>query len=196
MAGELGVLAWTQEEVESQDNQVGGVSVLLVGGCVGDRHNGVDDDEGDGFFSSDRRILDPVGLNIPGDSHVQSAVGLGVVGLPGVWEASWEVGCRNSPPCLRNRLLPKSVHLALVVLGVSDAVPIDLKDLNSRDGWILESRINLEGGAEVAPLLVEPLLASILCSSCSHGFLSSVNIMQEGRSGGRKESCHKFCGWV
>ena len=71
----------------------------------------------------------------------------------------------NRPPCLRTRLLPTSVHSALGVLGMSDAVPVELEDLDVRDGWILESRIDPEGGTEVAPLLVELLLASILCSS-------------------------------
>ena len=33
------------------------------------------------------------------------------------------MGCRNHPPCLRNQLFPKSVHLALGVLGVTDLVP-------------------------------------------------------------------------
>ena len=69
----------------------------------------MDDTEGDGFFPSDRRVLDPVGFKLLGEPHIQSVVGLGVGGLPGVWEASQEVGCRNLPPCLRNRLLPKSV---------------------------------------------------------------------------------------
>ena len=64
----------------------------------------------------------------------------------GIWKASQEVGCRNWPPCLRKQLLPKSAHLAFVVLGVSDAVPVDLEDLDAKDRWILESRIDLEGG--------------------------------------------------
>ena len=54
MAGAFEVLAWPQEEVDSQDNQVGGVSGLLVGGCIGGGHDGVNDAEGDGFFLSDR----------------------------------------------------------------------------------------------------------------------------------------------
>ena len=94
----------------------------------------MNDTEGDGFFLSDRRVLNPVGFMLPGEPHVQSSVGLGVGGLPGVWEAIQEVGCRNHPPCLRNRLLPKSVHLVLVVLGVSDPMPVDLEDLDARDG--------------------------------------------------------------
>ena len=63
----------------------------------------------------------------------KSAVGLGVCELLGVWEASQKVGRRNYPPCLRNRLLPKSVHSALEVLGVPDKVPVDLRDLDARD---------------------------------------------------------------
>ena len=89
---------------------------------------------GGSFFLSDRRILNPVGFKLPGEPHVQSVVGLGVGGLPGVWEASQEMGRPNHPPCLRNQLLPKSVHSALGVLGVSDPVSVDLQDLDARDG--------------------------------------------------------------
>ena len=161
----------------------------------------MNDAEGGGFFSSDWKILDLVGFKLPGESHVQSAVGLGVGRLPGVWETIQEVGRCNQPPCLRKQLLTKSVHSELGVLGVSDAVTVDLKDLDSKDGWILESRIDIEVGAEVAggtevdPLLVEPLLARILCISRLHGLLQSVDIMQESRSGGRREIFHKLCGW-
>ena len=99
-----------------------------------------------------------------------------------------------APPCLRNRLLPKSFHLALGLLGVTDLVPIDLEDIDARDGQILENRVDQQGGAEVSPLLVELLLSHILSSSCSHGFLRSVEITQERRSGGGREICHKLCG--
>ena len=77
---------------------------------------------------------------------------------------------------------------------MSDAVPIDLEDLNARDGRILEIRIYREGGAEVAPLLVEILLASILYSSRSNGFLRIVEITRESRFGGKREIFHKLCG--
>ena len=62
--------------------------------------------------------------------------------------------------------------------GVSDAVTVDLEDLDAMDGWILESRIDCEGGAEVTPLLVELLMDSILCISRSYRFLRSVEIVQ------------------
>ena len=78
---------------------------------------------------------------------------------------------------------------------MSDAVPVKLRDLGARDGWILDSRIYIEGGAEVAPLLVEPLMTSILCSSQLHGFMCSKEITQEIRSGGRREIFHELCGW-
>ena len=93
-----------------------------------------DNAEEDEFLSSDQRILDPVGFKLPGEMHVQSAVGLGVCWLSGLWEAIQEVGRRNRPPCLRYQLLPKLVHSALGVLGVSETVPVDLKDLDARDG--------------------------------------------------------------
>ena len=105
------------------------------------------------------------------------------------------MGRRNRPPRLRSRLLPKSVHLVLEVLEISDAVPVDLEDLDARDEWILENRIDIKGGAEVAPLLVDILLASILCSSHLYGFLHSVEITQEIRSGGGRKIFYKLCGW-
>ena len=117
------------------------------------------------------------------------------VGFRGVWETSQEVGCRNHPPCLRNRLLPKLVHSTLGVLGVMDTVPAEFQDVNARGGRILESRIDLEGGAEVTLLLVYPLLTRILCSSLSHGVLRSVEITQESRPGGGMESCHEIFDW-
>ena len=49
MAVALGVLTQLQAEVESQDNQVRGVSSLLFGGSVGCGHNGMDDSEGVSF---------------------------------------------------------------------------------------------------------------------------------------------------
>ena len=106
---------------------------LLVRGLVGGGHNRVDDSKGGEFFPSDRMVLDPVGFKLPGEPHVQSVVGLGVGGLPGVWEASQDMGRRNCPPCLRNRLLPKLVHSALGVLGVADMVTVDLKGFDARD---------------------------------------------------------------
>ena len=77
---------------------------------------------------------------------------------------------------------------------MSDMVPVDLENLEASDIWILERRIDQEGGALVAFLLVEFLLLSILCSSHSQGFLCSVGIMQEIRSGGGREICHKNVG--
>ena len=130
------------------------------------------------------------------ESYVQSDVVLGVSGLLGVWEARQEVGRLNRPICLRNLLLPKLVHLALGLLGMSYTVPVDLEYLDARYGWILESRIDIEGCAEFSPLLVELLLARILCSSQSRGFLRSVEITQESRYGDGRKDFHKICGWV
>ena len=53
MAGAIGVITRSEAEVESQDDQVGGVSSLLVRGCVDGRHDGVENAKGGGFFSSD-----------------------------------------------------------------------------------------------------------------------------------------------
>ena len=72
----------------------------------------------------------------------------------GVGQTIQEVGLCNHPPCLRNQFFPKSVLPALGVLGVPNLVAIDLKELNARDGCILERRIDQQGGTEVGPLLV------------------------------------------
>ena len=94
----------------------------------------MDDADQNRFPPSERRVLNPVGFKLLVEPHVQYVVGLRVGGLPGVWEASQEVGRRNHPSCLRNRILPKLVHLALGVMGVRDTVPVNLQDINARDG--------------------------------------------------------------
>ena len=70
---------------------------------------------------------------------------------------------------------------------------IDLEELDARDGCILESRIDKQGGAEVRPLPVQPLLYHILGGASSHGFLCSIEITQESSSGGGREIYHKPC---
>ena len=112
----------------------------------------------------------------------------------GVRESFQELDCRNHLPCLRNQLLPNLVHSALGLLGVTYSVPVDLEDLNVMDVWILESRVDRQGGVEVCPLLIELLLSCILISSRPYGFLSRMDITQEIRSGGGREICHKLCG--
>ena len=89
------------------------------------------------------------------------------------------------PPCLRNRLFPKLVHLALGVIGVTDSMAVELGEFDERDGWILESRIDQQGGVEVGPLPIKPLMSRILSSTGSYGFLVSVEITQKFSSGGR-----------
>ena len=61
-------------------------------------------------------------------------------------------------------------------MGVTDPVTVDLEEFYTRDEWILESRIDRQGGTEVIPLLVQPLLSSILSSAGYHSFLCSVEI--------------------
>ena len=105
---------------------------------------------------------------------------------------------QSPPPCLRNRLFPKLVHSALGVLGVLDPVPVDLEEFDARDGWILEIRIDQQGGTEVIPLLVHPLLSHILSSAHSHGFLRSVDIIQESSSGSGEKDLYEpsSCGYA
>ena len=149
-------------------------------------NDGVHDFQGGCLFSSDGRIFEPIGLELPRESLVKPGVCLRVRGFSGVGQTIQEVRRCNCPPYLRNRLFPKSVHLALGVLGVPNTVAVDLEELYMRYGWILESRIDRQGGTEVGPLPVQPLVSRILSSTISHGFLSSVEITQESSSGGRR----------
>ena len=56
-----------------------------------------------------------------------------------------------------------------------------------------KSRIDQQGGTEVSPLLLQPLLTHILSSARPHGLLSSVEIMQESSSdGGRGASTKRL----
>ena len=193
MTGALGVFARLEAEVEAQGDQVGYLTGFGIGGegcCGGD---GVDNADWDGLFSFDQRFLQAVDFELPGETSVQSSVGLGVGRLSWVGETILEVGRCNCPPCLRNGCFPNSVHLALGVLVILDPVSIYLQDFNSSEGLILESRSDRQCGAEIGPLPVESLLARILCSPCSHGFMCKVEIMCEGSYGGRGESFYKTC---
>ena len=134
VASALGVFALSEAEVEAQGDQIGDLTGFGIGGegCCGD--DGVDDADRDGLFSFDQRVLQAVGFKLPGETSVQSGVGLGVGRLSWVGEAIQEVGHRNFPPYLRNQLFPKLVHSALGVLGMSDPVSIYLQDFGSREG--------------------------------------------------------------
>ena len=99
-------------------------------------------------------------------------------GVSIIREAVQEVGRCNCPPLLRNQLLPKTVQAALGVLGVSNPVPVELKDFDAMEGWILESRIDCQGGTEVCPLLIQPLMSRILSSTRLHSFLLNMEIVQ------------------
>ena len=71
---------------------------------------------------------------------------------------------------------------------MTDLVTVELEDLDARDGWILESRLDQQIGSEVGLIMVELLLfSSILSSARSHGFLRSMEITQESRSGDKRE---------
>ena len=71
-----------------------------------------------------------------------------------------------------------------------DAVTVDLEVFDVGDGWILESRIDQQGVAEVVLLPVQPLLSLILISASSHGFLRIVQITQESSSVFGRKICH------
>ena len=155
----------------------------------------MEDVECDSLFSFDWRVLKAVSFKLPGETSFRSGVGLGIGRFSWVGEAIQEVGRRNLPPCLRNRLFPKSVHVLLEVVGMLDSVSTYLQDFKLREGCILESRADQQGGAEVGPLPVQSLLARILCISWTHGFLRSIEIMHESSCGVRRHSCHEMCGY-
>ena len=171
MAGALGILTGLQAEVEIQDDQVGDLLGFFIRGVSHCGHDGVGDTQRDGLLSFNRGVFDPIFFEFLGEVLVQSDVSLGVGGLSGVGESFQEVSRCNRPPCLRNQILPNLVHLALGVLGVTDSVLVDLGGLDARDGWILESRVDQQGGGEAGPLLVELLLLRILSSAHLRGLL-------------------------
>ena len=98
VAGVLYVFTRLEAKVESQADQVGDLTGFGIGGegCCGD--DGVDDAKWDGLLSFDRRVLQAVGFELPGETSVQSGVGLGVRRISWVGEAIQEVGCQNCPP--------------------------------------------------------------------------------------------------
>ena len=77
-----------------------------------------------------------------------------------------------------------------------NSVAVDLEELDARDRCILESRIDRQGGAEVSPLPVQPLMSRILSSSGLLGLLRSVDITHESSSSVGREICHEPCNWV
>ena len=101
------------------------------------------------FFCWTGGILDSVGLELPCEVLVGPGVCLKVSWFSGFGKTIQEVVHCNHPPCLRNGLFLKSVHPAIEVLGVPNAVAVDLGDLDARYEWILESRIDQQGGTEV-----------------------------------------------
>ena len=79
---------------------------------------------------------------------------------------------------------------------MTDAGAIDLEELNVRNGWIIESNIYQQGGTEVGPLTVQPLLSRILSIAGLHGFLRSVEIAQESISDDRSQIYHELFDWI
>ena len=195
MVGALRVFAGLEAEVEVNRDQVSDVvgSDVRGGSFLGD--DGVHDSQRGGLFMSGRGIFEPKCLEFPCEALVKPSVCLVVSRFSGFRRTIQEVGCCNFPPCLRNRFFPRLVHPALEVLGVPNSVAVDLEELDVRGGWILESRIDQQGGTEVGPLSVQPLLSCILRGAGSHSFLRSVEITQESSSSGKREIFHKLCDW-
>ena len=119
-------------------------SGVVGAGCHGD--DGVSNSQGDGLFSSDGGILYPISIELTHEALVEPDFCLRVGWFYGVGKKIQDVGNFNCPSCLKNRFFSKSVHAALGVLGVTNTVAVDLEDLDARYGWILESRIDQQGG--------------------------------------------------
>ena len=102
----------------------------------------------------------------------------------------------TTPHAREKKIFLKSFHPVLGVPGMTDLVDVDLEESDARDGWILESRIEKQGGKEVSPLPIQPLLSRILSSALLYGFLRSMEITQEISSGSEGEIYHEPCVWM
>ena len=195
VAGEICIFEGPEAEVEASGDQVSNVVGSGFGGGSCRGNDGVHDSKGDGLFLLGGGIFKPLVLELLSEALVDPGVCLRFGRFSGVRQTTQEVGRCNFAPCLINQFFHKLVQPALGVLGVPNTVAVDLEELDARDVWILESRIERQGGTEVGPMPVQPLLSRILSSSGSHGFLHSVDIMQESSSGGGREIYHKPCDW-
>ena len=83
-------------------DQVGNLTGFGVGGDGHCNQNGVENDNMDRLFSFGRRVLNAVGFKLPGETSIQSGVGLEFWRISWVGKAIPEVGRRNLPPRLRN----------------------------------------------------------------------------------------------
>ena len=113
VANALGVFTFTEAEVEAQLDQVSNLMDFWVGGDGRCGHNGVDNVEGDGLFSFDRRILDVLGFKLTNETSVQSGVGLRVWRISWVGKVIQEVVRQKYPP------MPKKRTPSQVVPGVA-----------------------------------------------------------------------------
>ena len=147
MASALRVFAGPGAEVEAYCYPVGNVVGSGVKGAGWHGDDVENNYQGGGLFSFGwGGVLELVDLELMCEALVDTGVILINGWFPGVGETIQEVGNYNYPPCLRNQLFPKSVHKALGVIGVPNAVAIDLEELDVGGVWILESRINQQGG--------------------------------------------------
>ena len=74
----LNVFVGPEAEVEAQLDQIANVSGIWVGVGVSRGQDGLDDDQGGGFYTLGGRILDPIISELTGEAPVQAGVSLGV----------------------------------------------------------------------------------------------------------------------
>ena len=118
MSDVLSVITGTEAEVESLVYQVRNMTDLLVRGCCGRGHDGVDDSKGDWFCLLVMLVLNIIGFKLAGEAAVQYSVGLGIWRFYGIGETIQEIDHCNCPPCLENQLFPKSVQVPLGVVSM------------------------------------------------------------------------------
>ena len=106
VTGALGVFTRHEAEGEYQLDQVGDMTGFGVGGDGRCGHDELDNANGGGLFSFDRKFLNAVGLKLAGEASVQSGAGLGVWRFYRVGKAIQEVGHHNLPPRLKTDSFP------------------------------------------------------------------------------------------
>ena len=79
------------------------------------------------------------------EALVEPGLFLRVDSFSGIGKTIQKVVRCNRLPCLRNWLFPKSVHPGLGLIGVPNAVVVDLEEIDARDGWILDNWIDRQG---------------------------------------------------
>ena len=121
---EFSVFAQAESELEAQLDQIGYMMGFGVGGGGRCGHYGLNNAKGGGISLLNQRVLDAIYFKLTDGAYIQSGVGLGVWRISRVGEDIQEVGRCNSPPQLRNQLLPKLVQAFFGLVSMSEPMYI------------------------------------------------------------------------